>query len=68
MLPDGVTPIVLSGNPVEINQRYGVAARDRMKMRFKCFQNARTPQTPSICSGSFNPRRYKHCNAFIMAV
>ncbi|TAF55405.1 MAG: polysaccharide pyruvyl transferase CsaB [Oscillatoriales cyanobacterium] len=30
MLPDGVTPIVLSGNPVETNQRYGVAARDRM--------------------------------------
>lgn len=30
MLPDGVTPVVLSGNPAETTQRYGVEVRDRM--------------------------------------
>jgi polysaccharide pyruvyl transferase CsaB len=41
MLPDGVTPIVLSGNPVETNQRYGVAARDRMNA-FQVIEALRT--------------------------
>jgi len=41
MLPDGVTPIVLSGNPVETNQRYGVAARDRMNA-FQVLEALRT--------------------------
>ncbi|MBE9181081.1 polysaccharide pyruvyl transferase CsaB [Oculatella sp. LEGE 06141] len=30
MLPDQVTPLVLSGNPAETQERYGVAACDRM--------------------------------------
>lgn len=30
MLPDHVTPLVLSGNPAETQERYGVAACDRM--------------------------------------
>ncbi len=32
MLPSHVTPVVLSGNPQETNQRYGVEARDRMSI------------------------------------
>lgn len=32
MLPDGVTPVVLSGNPGETQQRYGVEAYERMRL------------------------------------
>jgi polysaccharide pyruvyl transferase CsaB len=32
MLPSHVTPVVLSGNPQETNQRYGVEACDRMSI------------------------------------
>jgi polysaccharide pyruvyl transferase CsaB len=32
MLPSHVTPVVLSGNPKETNQRYGVEAYDRMNI------------------------------------
>jgi polysaccharide pyruvyl transferase CsaB len=41
MLPDEVTPIVLSGNPVETNRRYGVAVRDRMNA-FQVIETLRT--------------------------
>jgi polysaccharide pyruvyl transferase CsaB len=41
MLPDDVTPIVLSGNPVETKQRYGVQARNRMNA-FEVLQTLRT--------------------------
>lgn len=41
MLPDDVTPIVLSGNPVETNRRYGVQARDRMNA-FQVLEALRT--------------------------
>lgn len=33
MLPESVTPLVLSGNPAETQARYGVAACDRMSPR-----------------------------------
>ncbi|MBD2042206.1 polysaccharide pyruvyl transferase CsaB [Microcoleus sp. FACHB-672] len=33
MLPADVTPVVLSGNPAETRERYGVAAVDRMNAR-----------------------------------
>jgi polysaccharide pyruvyl transferase CsaB len=41
MLPDGAVPIVLSGNPVETKQRYGVEARDRTNA-FEVLQTLRT--------------------------
>ncbi|HLO48917.1 MAG TPA: polysaccharide pyruvyl transferase CsaB [Kamptonema sp.] len=41
MLPDYVTPIVLSGNPVQTNQEYGVEACDRMNA-FQVLQTLRT--------------------------
>ncbi|MDF0554962.1 polysaccharide pyruvyl transferase CsaB [Kamptonema sp. UHCC 0994] len=41
MLPDYVTPIVLSGNPVQTNQRYGVETCDRMNA-FHVLQTLRT--------------------------
>ena len=53
MLPDDVTPIVLSGNPVETNRRYGVEARDRMN----AFESRSTPHLRCADLGrpAFNP-------------
>lgn len=40
MLPDSVTPLVLSGNPAQTRQRYGVQSCDRMSA-FRVFQALR---------------------------
>ena len=65
MLPDGVTPIVLSGNPVETNQRYGVAARDRMNA-FQVLETLRTSDALIWGGGSLIQDSYQHCQPFLL--